>query len=91
MTTKNELAAAVSAQAGLTKAQAAAAVDALVDHINIEVRNGRDLTVAGLGVFKRKQREARSGRNPSTGEAIQIASKRIVQFKPAKAFSDAVA
>lgn len=91
MTTKNEIAAAVSKQAGLTKAQAAAAVDALVDHINIEVRNGRDLTVAGLGTFKRKQRDARQGRNPATGEPVQIAAKRVVAFKAAKPFSDAVA
>lgn len=91
MTTKNEIAGAVAVQAGLTKAQAAAAVDALVDHINIEVRSGRDLTVAGLGTFKRKTRDARQGRNPATGETIQIASKRVVSFRAAKAFSDAVA
>lgn len=91
MTTKNEIAGAVASQAGITKAQAAAAVDALVDHINLGVRSGNDVTVAGLGTFKRKTRDARQGRNPATGEAIQIASKRVVAFRPAKPFSDAVA
>lgn len=91
MTTKNEIAGAVAAQAGITKAQAAAAVDALVDHINLGVRTGNDVTVAGLGTFKRKVRSSRVGRNLHTGETIQVPEKRVVGFKAAKAFSEAVA
>jgi DNA-binding protein HU-beta len=91
MTTRNEIAGAVAAQAGITKAQAAAAVDALVDKINLSLRTGSDVTIAGLGTFKRKVRASRVGRNLHTGETIQVPEKRIVGFKPAKAFSDAVA
>lgn len=89
--TKNELASAVAKQAGVKAAVALSVITALGDHINITVRNGEEALLPGVGKFTRKQREARVGRNPRTGEEVQIASKRVVSFKPAKEFRDAVA
>lgn len=89
--TKNELASAVAKQAGVTKSVAQSVIDALGDQINVTVRKGEEAVLPGVGRFSRKQRDARVGRNPRTGETVQIASKRVVAFKAAKEFRDAVA
>lgn len=89
--TKNELASAVAKQAGVKTAVALSVIAALGDHINITVRSGEEAVFPGVGRFTRKTRDARTGRNPRTGETVQIASKRVVSFKPAKEFRDAVA
>lgn len=89
--TKNELVSKVAELSGVSKGNTESVLDALVDRINIAVRTGEEVAIPGLGKFSRKQREARVGRNPATGETIQIAAKRAVAFRAAKAFSDAVA
>lgn len=89
--TKNELVSKVAELSGVSKGNTESVLDALVDRINIAVRTGEEVAIPGLGKFSRKAREARQGRNPATGEAIQIAARRVPHFKPAKAFTDAVA
>jgi len=75
---------------GGTKAQAERAVDLVVDSIIDGLKGGEEVSIAGLGIFSTKMRAARQGRNPRTGESIQIAAMRIPKFRAAKALKDAV-
>lgn len=75
---------------GGTKAQAERAVDLVVDSIIDGLKNGDEVSIAGLGIFSTKMRAARQGRNPRTGESIQIQAMRIPKFRAAKALKDAV-
>jgi DNA-binding protein HU-beta len=75
---------------GGTKAQAERAVDLVVDSIIEGLKGGDEVSIAGLGIFSTKMRAARQGRNPRTGESIQIQAMRIPKFRAAKALKDAV-
>ena len=88
--TKANIITEVAAQAQLTKKQAEAAVTAVADSILESLKNGAEAVLPGVGKFLVKDRPARVGRNPQTGETIPIpAGKRIV-FRPVKAAKDAV-
>ena len=88
---KTELIVAVAEKAGLTKKDAERALNAAIDAITASLAEGQKVQVAGLGSFEVKNREARTGRNPQTGETIQIAASKLPAFKAAKALKDAVA
>ena len=75
---------------GGTKVQAEKAVDMVVDSIVEGLKSGDEVSLAGLGIFSTKMRAARQGRNPRTGESIQIQAMRIPKFRAAKALKDAV-
>lgn len=81
--TKHELAKQVAANAGLSGEQAMSAVDAAFDAIAGELVAGRDVAIAGFGKFSVGERAARAGRNPATGETIQIAASRAAKFSAA--------
>ncbi len=83
--TKPELAKQVAAAAGLTGEQAKGAVDAVFDTVASELVAGRDVAIAGFGKFSVADRAAREGRNPATGETIQIAASRAAKFSAAAA------
>jgi DNA-binding protein HU-beta len=86
--TKSQIIASVAESAEITKKQAAAAVEALV---NLAYKNAKNsFTVPGLGKLVLVNRKARMGRNPATGEQIKIAAKRVVKFRVAKAAKDAI-
>ena len=88
---KTELIAAIAEKAGLTKKDAERALNATIDTIAAALAQGDKVQIAGLGSFEVKTREARTGRNPQTGETIQIAASKLPAFKAAKALKDAVA
>lgn len=75
---------------GGTKADAERAVETTVDSIVDALRAGEEVSVAGLGIFSTKMRPARQGRNPRTGETIQIQAMRVPKFRAAKGLKDAV-
>jgi DNA-binding protein HU-beta len=75
----------------LTKAQAKAIVESVFAAIRDAAVKGDEVSLPGFGKFKVQDKPARTGRNPSTGAAIQIAATRKVAFQPAKALKDAVA
>jgi DNA-binding protein HU-beta len=83
--TKTELAKHVATAAGLTAEQAKSTVDAVFDTIAGELATGRDVAIAGFGKFGVADRAAREGRNPATGETIQIAASRAAKFSAAAA------
>ncbi|HXA43891.1 MAG TPA: HU family DNA-binding protein [Candidatus Angelobacter sp.] len=86
--TKSQIIGAVAETTGLTKKQAAATLEAIV---NLAYKNAKNsFTLPGLGKLVLVNRKARMGRNPATGEAIKIAAKRVVKFRVAKAAKDAI-
>ena len=86
--TKSQIVAGVAECTEISKKQAAVALAALADMAYKGAKNG--FTIPGLGKLVLVNRKARMGRNPATGEAIQIAAKRVVKFRVAKACKDAV-
>ena len=87
---KGELVDAVAGSAGLSRADAAKAVDATLDAIQGTLSNGGGVSLVGFGTFSVKARAARMGRNPRTGEAIQIQASNVPGFKAGKGLKDAV-
>lgn len=85
---KKQLIARVAEDQGLTVARATAFVDALLKEVSDELSSGGSVELHGFGKFEGTRREARTGRNPATGEALQIAAKNSAKFKPAKALVD---
>lgn len=82
---KGELTRAVAENTGMSQGEAGKAVDAVFDTIAGAVRGRQQVAIAGFGTFIAKTRNARQGRNPATGETIQIAEKTSAAFKPATA------
>ena len=87
---KTELIAAVAEKTGLTKKDAEKAVSAAFEAITAELVKGEKVSLAGFGIFETKSREARTGRNPLTGETVQIAASKSPAFKASKTLKDAV-
>ena len=87
---KNELISAVAEKADLTKAQAGDAVDALFDIISDTLKSGDEVRIIGFGNFSVTERAATEGRNPRTGETIQIPASKTPKFKAGKGLKDAV-
>lgn len=87
---KNELIDAVAASADLKKAEAEKAVDAVLDAVVDALKKGDEVRLVGFGTFSVTERAASEGRNPRTGEPIQIAASRQAKFKPGKTFKEAL-
>lgn len=87
---KSELIEAVAAAADLSKASAGRAVDAMVNTVGEALKEGDQVVLVGFGTFSVKQRAARTGRNPQTGEPIEIKAANVPNFKAGKALKDAV-
>ncbi|MFC0349712.1 HU family DNA-binding protein [Undibacterium danionis] len=88
---KQELVKHLAESADVTKAQAESVLNTLVTTVVDTVRSGNEISITDLGKFGTKERAARKGRNPATGESIEIAAKRSPKFSPAKALKDAAA
>ena len=86
----SELVAQVANSASLSKAAAEKVVAATFEAITNALKGGDDVRIAGFGTFAVSKRAARSGRNPRTGETIEIAASSAAKFTPAKALKDAV-
>ncbi|WP_424947902.1 HU family DNA-binding protein [Candidatus Spongiihabitans sp.] len=87
---KSELIEAVATSANLTKADAGRAVDAVFNAIENAMSRGDSVSLIGFGTFSVSDRAARTGRNPRTGETIQIAASRAAKFKAGKGLKDAI-
>ena len=87
---KAELIQAVAAKSGLAKKDAEAAVAAVVDAITDALKAGDKVSLVGFGTFAVKARAARTGKNPQTGEAIEIAACKVPAFAAGKALKDAI-
>ena len=89
--TKAELVEKMAKDAGITKLQAAAALDSFTSNVTkaLKKKDGK-VTLVGFGTFMKVRRKARKGRNPATGEEIKIKAKTVVKFRLAKACKDAI-
>ena len=87
---KTELIDAMADAAEISKAAAGKALDGLVDAVVAALKKGEPVSLVGFGTFSVRERAARSGRNPKTGETITIAASRVASFKAGKALKDAV-
>ena len=87
---KNDLVAAVALRSGLSKADTAKAVDGVIDSITSSLSGGTEVRLVGFGTFSVSRRAATTGRNPRTGERIQIPASNQPKFKAGKALKSAV-
>lgn len=87
---KTELIAAVAMKSGISKKDAATAMDAMISEIVAAVKKGDKVQLVGFGTFEARKRTARNGINPQTKKQIKIAASTIPAFKAGKSFKDAV-
>ena len=87
---KNDLVAAVASASGLSKADAAGAVDAVFSSVSSALKGGDEVRLVGFGTFSVADRAASEGRNPRTGEKIQIPASKQPKFKAGKGLKDSV-
>jgi DNA-binding protein HU-beta len=88
--TKTELIDSVSSKADLPRGTAERIVNGIFDDIVAALKGGDKVNISGFGTFQVSNRKARTGRNPKTGEAIQIEASRSAKFKPGKSFKDSL-
>lgn len=89
--TKKDLADVVADETGISKKDAAAAVDAVLGTITKSLKKGQKVSLVGFGTFEVRKRKARTGINPQTKEPIKIPASKAPAFKPGKALKEAVA
>lgn len=89
--TKKELAAEVAKKANLTKKDAEAAVEAMLESVTKTLKKGQKVQLVGFGTFEVRKRKARTGINPQTKAKIKIAASKAPAFRPGKALKDAIA
>lgn len=87
---KQNLIDAVAEHADLTKDKASVAVNAMLSYIEKTLQSGEEVSIPPLGKFKVSARKAREGRNPTTGQTIQIPASNVPKFQPSKTLKDAV-
>jgi DNA-binding protein HU-beta len=85
---KAELVAKMSDDAGISKTQANAALDAMIEAVQKTLKGGGKVTLVGFGTFSVSKRQARTGRNPKTGETIKIKAKKVAKFKAGKELAE---
>ncbi|KAF1010813.1 MAG: DNA-binding protein HRL53 [Pseudomonas fluorescens] len=88
--TKDQLIADIAESTDTTKVQVRAVLEQLGQIVADQLENGSELTLPGVGKLKVTERPALTGRNPSTGAAIEIAAKKVVKFVPAKVLTDGI-
>jgi len=88
--TKAEVVARLTSKVGISLNQSHVALEVFLESIKNALKNGENVTLVGFGTFHWKERNARSGRNPRTGETIHVPKKTVVAFKPGKAFREMV-
>ncbi|GGH24561.1 transcriptional regulator [Paenibacillus segetis] len=90
MMNKSDLISQVVESTELSKKDATKAVDAVFEAISTALQNGDKVQLVGFGNFEVRERSARKGRNPQTGEEIEIAASKVPAFKPGKALKDGI-
>lgn len=88
--TKQELVEKMAEKAGITKADSARALDAFIETVTETLKAGEKISLVGFGTFATSERAAREGRNPRTGEKVEIAARTAVSFKAGSKLKDAV-
>jgi DNA-binding protein HU-beta len=89
--TKQDLIDIVAEKAGLTKKETGAVLDIILSTVTETMKRGEKVSLVGFGTFEAKTRKARQGRNPATGEIIEIEARTVPSFKAGRALKDALA
>ena len=87
---KSEVVDAIVDEADISKAAAGRALDAALGAVRSSLQRGESVSLVGFGTFLVRNRPARTGRNPRTGESVQIAAAKVPAFKPGKALKEAL-
>lgn len=87
---KSELVDSIASGAGVTKADAGRVLESLMNTVTGALKSGDQVVLTGWGTFTAENRSARTGRNPQTGETIEIKASRVAKFKPGKSLKEAV-
>lgn len=87
---KTELIDAIAVSAGITKAAAKKALESFLENVEASLKKGERVSLVGFGSWSVSKREAREGRNPSTGKTIKIGAKNVVKFKAGADLANAV-
>lgn len=87
---KSELIESIAGKSGLSKADAAKALDGLIESVTEGLSNGDRIALIGFGSWSVEQRSARTGRNPRTGDEIQIPAKKVIKFKAGAGLANSV-
>ena len=87
---KGQLVEAVAAELGESKAMATRAIDAVINSITAGVKQDEAVSIVGFGTFSKKTRSARTGRNPATGQPMEIKASTTVGFKPSQALKEEI-
>ncbi len=87
---KNDLIEQIAQAAEISKSAAERSLEALVNAVKVSLRNGDEVTLVGFGTFFAGSRAARTGRNPKTGEAVEIKAAKVPKFRAGKALKDAI-
>lgn len=90
MVNKMDLVDKVHAAIGVTKADAERAVETMIATVTESLKEGKEVSIAGLGIFEAKERKGRIGRNPRTGATIEIKSMKVPKFRASKTLKDAL-
>lgn len=85
---KSELVDSIAEKSGLNKTQASEALNAMMESVGEALENNESISLVGFGTFSVKDRKARTGRNPKTGEELQIPASRVPHFKAGKGLKD---
>ena len=88
---KSDLVSRVAIDAGISKRDAAQAVDSVLGAVRSAVAKGEKVSLPGFGTFERRKRAARTARNPRTGETVKVAATSVPAFRPGQEFKSAVA
>ncbi|WP_371397632.1 integration host factor subunit alpha [Fretibacter rubidus] len=88
--TRADLAEAVYREIGLSRSESAELVESVIDHISDALLRGESVKLAGFGTFSLRDKKERMGRNPKTGEAVPITSRRVLSFKPSQVMRERV-
>ncbi len=87
---KAAIAEAIAEKIGCSKADAERATETVIESVTNSLKEGNEVSIAGLGIFSVKDRAARTARNPRTGEPVEVPAMRVPKFRAAKALKDAV-
>ncbi|WP_448511143.1 nucleoid-associated protein HU-beta [Photorhabdus sp. MH8.4] len=87
---KSQLIDKIAADSNISKAAAGRVVDAFISSVTGALKDGDDVALVGFGTFAIRERSARTGRNPQTGEELKIAAAKVPAFRPGKGLKDAV-
>jgi len=88
--TKDEMIALMAEKSGITKKQASTAFEAFLDGVTTQLKKDEKISFSGFGTFSVSKRKARTGRNPQTGDAIQIPATKVPVFKAGKRLKEAI-